>query len=59
MERKKKGYSSIRDMAAASDGKASDHFINPNNWEEVIDFAKALGVTAKSSIIGLVSLNNH
>ena len=47
MERKKKGYSSIRDMAAASGGKASDHFINPNNWEEVIDFAKALGVTAK------------
>ena len=46
-------------MAAASDGKASDHFINPNNWEEVIDFAKALGVTAKSRIIGLVSLNNH
>ena len=40
MERKKKGYSSIRDMAAASDGKASDHFINPNNWEEVIDLQK-------------------
>ena len=48
MERKKKPRANtISAMVAAAGGNPKDHFINPNKWEDVIDFAKALGVTAK------------
>ena len=48
MERKKKPRANtISAMVAASGGDPKDHYVNENDWSEVIDFAKTLGVTAK------------
>ena len=48
MERKKKPRANtISAMVAAAGGNPKDHFVDENDWSEVIDYAKTLGVTPK------------